>query len=124
MGDVLCVNFGAEKVWDSIHQRLTETMLIVGDFYGDNDKELLRAKANCAHAMIRKILEEVPSTDFGVELSDGLSPEQELLMRDSLRTAAFTGIETALRHSVAILANSIYYLCTSMLAEAAQPNTD
>jgi len=58
------VNFVAEQMWVGIHKRLTETTLIVGEMYGHTDKELLRAKANCAHAMIRKILEEVPAAVF------------------------------------------------------------
>ena len=122
MADILYVKFGAERVWDRTRQRLTDTLLIVGELFGDNDKDLIRAKADCAHAMIRKIVEEVPSADFNIEIPDGLPPDQDTLIREALQTATLTGIEAELRHSVRILTNSIYDLCTSKLSQ--EPHTD
>jgi hypothetical protein len=60
MGEVIYGRFSSEKAWQQSHQRLTETLLVVGELFGDKDQVLLRAKADLAHAMIREIVEEVP----------------------------------------------------------------
>ena len=118
MGDVIYANFGSERVWDETHQRLTETLLAVGAMFGDNDADLLRAKADCAHKMIRTIVDEAPGIlDITFEIPDNLPPEHCELVREALKDAANQGIETAMHHSVRVLANSIYDLCTSKLLQ-------
>ena len=118
MGDVIYANFGTERVWDETHQRLTETLLAVGAMFGDNDEDLLREKADCAHKMIRTIVDEMPGiVDITFEVPDNLPPEQCELVRKALKDAANQGIETAMHHSVRVLSNSIYDLCTSILSQ-------
>jgi hypothetical protein len=118
MGDVIYTNFGAERVWDDAHQRLTETLLTVGAMFGDKDEDLLRAKADCAHKMIRTIVEEMPGIiDVTFQVPDNLPPEQCELVRKTLKEAANRGISIALHHAVEILGNSIFDLCTSKLSQ-------
>ena len=117
MGDVIYVNFAAERAWDQSHKRLTETLLAVGAMFGDDDEALLRAKADCAHDMIRRIVDEVPAADFTAAIPDNLPPDQCELVREALKVAAQEGIETAMKHSVQVLTNSIYDLCTSKLSQ-------
>jgi len=116
MGEVIYGRFSSEKAWQQSHQKLTETLLIVGNLFGDKDQVLLRAKADCAHAMIRKIMEEVPQTEIIFDVPDSLSQEQRDVIKDILNTAVSKGIEMGTRHSVQVLANSLYDLCTSKLA--------
>ena len=120
MGEVIYVNFGAERKWDETHQNLTDALLRVGALFGD-DEDLLRAKADRAHAMIRAIVEDVPAVDIEFEIPDNLPADQRKLIRETVRAAAFRGIETAMIHSVEVLSNAIYDLCTSKLAEQSQP---
>jgi len=121
MGEFDNVNFGAERVWDESHQRLTENLILVGALFGDNDEDLLRAKADCAHRMIRTIVEELPAVEFNFEIPDNLPPDQCELIRESVRAAGFQGVETAMMHSVEVLTNAIFDLCTSKLAEESHP---
>jgi hypothetical protein len=99
MGDVIYVKFGAERAWEHSHHRLTDTLVAVGAMFGDNDEDLLRAKADCAHDMIRKIVEEVPAVDSTFEIPDNLPSEQCELIRETLKAAALKGIETAIRRA-------------------------
>ena len=122
MGEVIYGRFSSERAWQQSHQRLTETLLVVGEMFGDKDQVLLRAKADLAHAMIREIVEEVPETDIIFDVPDNLSQEQCDDIKHVLNDAVSKGIEIATRHSVRVLTNSIYDLCTSKLAS--QPRTD
>lgn len=110
MGEVIYVSFGAERQWDETHQNLTEALLRVGALFGD-DEDLLRAKADRAHAMIRTIVEDVPAVDIEFEIPDNLPPDQRKLIRETVRAAASRGIETAMMHSVAIPVSNDAPLC-------------
>jgi len=94
MGEVVYVNFGAERKWDETHQSLTEALLRAGALFGDNE-DLIRAQADCAHAMIRKIVEDVPPVDLEFEIPDNLPADQCKLIRETVKAAAYRGIETA-----------------------------
>jgi hypothetical protein len=122
MGEVIYGRFSSEKAWQQAHQRLTKTLLVVGELFGDKDQVLLRAKADLAHTMIREIVEEAPVTDLTFDVPESLSQEQCDDIKSILNEAVSKGIEIATRHSVQVLANSIYDLCTSKLAS--QPRTD
>lgn len=118
MGEVIYCRFRSEKAWQQSHQRITEALLAVGERFGDKDQVLLRAKADLAHAMILEIVEEVPVTDITFDVPDSLTQEQCGDIKNILNDAVSRGIEIATRHSVQVITNSIYHLCTSMLAEA------
>ena len=97
MGEVIYGRFSSEKAWQQSHQRLTETLLAVGELFGDNDKVLLRAKADLAHAMIREIVEEVPATDITFDVPDTLTHEQCDDIKGVLSNAVSKGIEIVRR---------------------------
>jgi hypothetical protein len=120
MGEVIYVNFGAERKWEQTLETLTNYLVRIGSMFGDNE-QLLRAKANCAHGMIRKIVEEVPALDLFVEIPDNLPQDQCNLIKETVRAAAYTGIEMAMMHSVEVLTNALYDLCTSKLAPGSRP---
>ena len=120
MGEVIYVNFGAERKWEQTLVTLTEHLIHVGALFGDNE-DLLRAKADCAHGLIRKIVEEVPALDLAFEIPDNLSEDQCNLIRETVRAAAYGGIETAMMHSVEVITNALYDLCTSKLGPKSQP---
>ena len=122
MGEVIYGRFSSEKAWRQSHHRLTETLLVVGELFGDKDQVLLRAKADLAHAMIREIVEEVPVTDITFDVPDSLTQEQCDDITGILNDTVSRGIEIATRHSVRVFTNSMYDLCTSKLAS--QSRTD
>src|SRR6185437_2692881 len=121
MSDVIYGDFLAERAWGQAHQRLTDSILAIGAMFGDNNEELLRAKADCAHDTILRIVENVPAVDFTCDAPDDLPPEHYEFLKEALRAAALKGIETAVAHSVQVLTNSLHDLCTSKLS--LQPST-
>ena len=122
MGDVRHVNFGAERARDDAHQKLAEELIRIGTLFGDDDEHLLRAKADCALGVMRSILEQVPEVELTFEIPDNLPPDQCELIREAVRAAALQGIDTARMHSVRVLTNAIYDLCTSKLAQQSHPD--
>ncbi len=117
MGDVIRVNFGSEREWETTRRKLTEGLVAVGALYGD-EEELMKQKADCTYRLLRQIVEDVPSAQINTRLPQTLSDEQLELMTNAIKEAALKGIEVAMTHSVQALMGSIYDLCTSKLAKS------
>ena len=115
MGQVIKVNFGAEREWEETHEKTVDGLVCIGTLFGD-DEELMRAKADCVYRILRQIVEDVPPVKFSMKMPENLSPAQVELVTEALKEAALRGIDVALTHSVEAFMGSIYDLCTSKLA--------
>jgi hypothetical protein len=122
MGDVIHLDFYAGIRWEKARENLTESLVRIGTLFGD-DEELLRAKADRAHGVIRKIVEDVPALDLAFDLPGSISDDQCELIRETVKAAACRGIETAVMHSVEVITNALYDLCTSKLEPTSRPDT-
>jgi hypothetical protein len=114
MGDVIYVDADAGLKWEKSRETLTDSLMRIGVLFGDDEK-LLRAKADRAHGVIRKIVEDVPALDLAIDIPGSISDDQCELIRETVRAAACRGIDTAVIHSVEVITNALYDLCTSKL---------
>lgn len=114
MGEVIHVAFGTEREWEQTRIKLIEGLCTIGGLFGD-DAALMEAKAEAVHAMLRQIVETIPTVQVHVPIPAGLSVEDARVVEESLRQATLAGIEAAMTHSVQVLMSGIYDLCTSKL---------
>jgi len=114
MGQVIKVNFGAQREWEEMHAKTVDGLVGIGARFGDDEK-LMRAKADCVYHILRQMVEGVPSLQLTIKLPEGLPPAQVEVVTEALREAAMRGIEVALTHSVQAFMGSMYDLCTSQL---------
>jgi hypothetical protein len=73
MGENIRVNFQSERDWEHTRAQWVEDLLAVGALFGD-DESLLRAKANCVHQLLRRIVEDIPAIRITAKLPDGVPP--------------------------------------------------
>jgi hypothetical protein len=114
MGQVIHVAFGTEREWQQTREKTVDGLITIGSLFGDDEK-LMRAKGDCVYHVLREIVEDVPSIQVKTRLPDNLSPEQLDTLTRAIKDAALQGIEIAMTHSVQVLMESIYDLCTSKL---------
>ena len=115
MGEVIHVNFGAEREWEQTRTKTADELVAIGACFGD-DEALMRAKADCVYRMLREIVEEIPPVQIDTKVPDNLSTDQLTVVNTAINQAAVKGIEVAMCHSVQVLMSSIEDLCTSKLA--------
>jgi hypothetical protein len=118
MGEVIHANFGAEREWEQTRNKTVDGLVTIGGLFGD-DEELMRAKADRVYALLREIVEEVPSLQITTRMPENLTNDQLEQMTAAIKDAALKGIEVAMTHSVCVLMGSIYDLCTSKLQQEA-----
>lgn len=114
MGAVIHANFGTERQWEQTHEKTLDGLVTVGALFGD-DEALMRAKADCVYYLLRQIVEGIPAVQITTKMPENLTAEQLSMLTDAIRRAALRGIEAAMTHSVQVLMNSVYDLCTSKL---------
>jgi hypothetical protein len=119
VGEVIEVAFGTEREWQETHQRLVEGLVDIGALFGD-EADLMRAKADAAHRILRRIIEGVPPIRVVGKIPESLTPEQVDLIARTLKDAAIAGVEIAMTHAVEELMAGIYDLCTSKLGRVPQ----
>jgi hypothetical protein len=118
MGEVIHVQFGTEREWNSTREKLVTGLRAIGQLFGD-DPDLMEAKADCAYQLLRQVIEDVPCLQIQAKLPSSVVDEEQTrsIITDAIKEAALKGIETALTHAVQIFMASIYDLCTSKLAQ-------
>jgi hypothetical protein len=114
MGENIRVTFQSEHDWERTRAQWIEDLLAVGALFGD-DESLMRAKADCVHQLLRRIVEDIPAIRITAKLPDGVPPEQIPLFSAAVREAALKGIEASMNHSVRLVMAAIFDLCTSKL---------
>jgi hypothetical protein len=114
MGENIRVIFQSEHDWERTRAQWIEDLLAVGALFGD-DESLMRAKADCVHQLLRRIVEDIPAIRITAKLPDGVPPEQIPLFSAAVREAALKGIEASMNHSVRLVMAAIFDLCTSKL---------
>ncbi len=114
MGENIRVTFQSERDWERTRAQWIEDLLAVGALFGD-DESLMRAKADCVHQLLRRIVEDIPAIRITAKLPDGVPPEQIPLFSAAVREAALKGIEASMNHSVRLVMAAIFDLCTSKL---------
>jgi hypothetical protein len=114
MGDVVHVNFGTEREWSETLEKLKSCLISVGALFGD-DAVLMVRKAEATCAVLRVLVEKVPTLHLTTQLPEDLTPEQLELTTIALKRAALAGIEVMMTHTVATLMQNIHDLCTSKL---------
>lgn len=116
MGEVIHVEFGTEREWETTRARTVDGLVTIGALFGDGE-QLMRAKAEIVYKMLRDIVEEVPSVQISMKVPEHLTVDQVREVTVIIKEATLKGIKTAMTHSVQVLMVSIYDLCTSKLAE-------
>ena len=114
MGENIRVTFQSERDWERTRAQWIEDLLAVGALFGD-DESLMRAKADCVHQLLRRIVEDIPAIRITAKLPDRVPPEQIPLFSAAVREAALKGIEASMNHSVRLVMAAIFDLCTSKL---------
>lgn len=116
MGEIIHVTLGSEHDWERTRSQWTEGLAAVGALFGD-DESLMRAKANCVYALLRRIVEEIPTVRVAATVPDDLPAAHVAFVTAAMREAALKGIEAGTGHAVRVLSAAIYDLCTSKLRE-------
>ncbi len=114
MGEIIEVTSGPDRDWEHARREWAENLAAVGALFGD-DEALMRAKANCLYEVLRRIVEEVPPLRVTAGVPQDLTAEHAACLRVALRAAALKGIEASMCHTVRVLTEAIYDLCTSKL---------
>ena len=115
MGQVIKVNFGAEREWEDTHATIVDGLVCIGSLFGDDEK-LMRAKADCVYRLLRRMVDDVPSPQLAIKPPKNLLRAQVKSIRVALKEAELRGIEIALTHVAQAVMDSAYDLCTSRLA--------
>ena len=115
MGEIIHVQFGTEREWESTHQKLIDGLCSIGQLFGD-DPVLMKAKADRTYALLRQIVEDFPNVQVTTRIPDNLNEEQMKILTNTIKEATLKGIEAAMSHSVPLLMGAIYDLCTSKLS--------
>lgn len=115
MGEVIHAAFGTEREWEATHKKLVDGLVAIGEAFGDHP-DLMRAKAEAVMVVLRAIIEEVPTIQVTTTLPEGLCPEDREICTLAIKEATLRGLEVTMQHSVSVLMENIYDLCTSKLA--------
>jgi hypothetical protein len=93
VGEVVNVNFGAEREWEQTHRQTIDAMIRIGRLFGD-DETLMRAKADCVYYTLRQMIEEMPSMQLKMKLPEDLPPAQAEYLIQVIKDAALRGIDS------------------------------
>lgn len=114
MGDVIQAEFGTEREWSETREKLVNGLVSIGALFGD-DETLMRAKAECVYKVLREIVEGLPPVRVASKLPEDLSGPHLEAVTVALQLAVSKGIEIGMTHSVRMMMDSIYDMCTSKL---------
>lgn len=116
MGNIIRVDFGKDRDGERARAQWADGLSAVGELFGD-DEALMRAKAERVHQLLRRIVEEIPTVRVTSHLPRDLTPGQVEMLTGALRAAVHKGIEVGIAHSVRVITDAVYDLCTSKLRQ-------